>query len=288
MRRRFNRVDFDLHFGDGVDARRGAADRAFFADGQVYPRNAVELAVEEVDAADLLLRGGAVGRAVDVAGKTDLGVVRVELVEDALNLTNGDRVECQQGAHDRGVVGPRFAFGDRLFWQQAIDADRVANDVDQVELLARQRPVWAVRHGALLALFHDDGSFVVGQFRRAAGFVDFDDGLGLVVIANGQRSSGRGVGVSAVRRFSSYASLAATLIGCFCSLAAPCHLARPVVASEPDCDRRLRAGSRRASVGRARCRSQIDRSPANGYAGREADEAGQKQQLKPRHGFHPG
>ena len=44
--------------------------------------------------------------------------------------------------------------------------------------------------GRCSRLGEDDQATVVGKFRCAAGVVDFDDGLGCVVVANGERGAG--------------------------------------------------------------------------------------------------
>ena len=72
----FDRRDVDLYLGHGIEAGRSAADRAVLADREVQPRDAVQPPIEEIHAANFLLRGGAVGRAVNDAGEPNLGETR--------------------------------------------------------------------------------------------------------------------------------------------------------------------------------------------------------------------
>ena len=96
LRRGFERIDFDLQFADALQAGRRAADGPHFADRQVHSRDPPQPAVEQVHAADFLLGGGAVGRAVDHARQPDLGKAGIELVQHALHFAHGHGIERQQ------------------------------------------------------------------------------------------------------------------------------------------------------------------------------------------------
>ena len=134
---RFDGLDFDLQLGHGVQARRGTADRALLANGQVQPRDSPQAPVEQVHAANFLFGGGAVGRAVHDTHQPHFREAGVEFFQHALHFANSDRIERQQGRHRGGVGGPGLAVSDRLFGQQLVDDARVADGVDQIELLTR-------------------------------------------------------------------------------------------------------------------------------------------------------
>ena len=112
VRRRLERLDVHPQLGDAVEAGRRTADRALLLDGQVEAGDALELAIEEVHAADFHLGGRAVDGADDRAGDADQREVAVELVEDVFDLGGGDAIHREDRGHRVGVgrpggVGPR-------------------------------------------------------------------------------------------------------------------------------------------------------------------------------------
>ena len=143
--RRCERLDVHPQLGDAVEAGRRAADRALLLDGQVEAGDPLQLAVEEVDAADVHLGGRAVGGADHRAGHADQREVVVEFVEDVFDLGGGDRVHREDRGHGVGIGGPGGVGGDRAIGQQAVDGERIAGDVDQVELLAVEQTAWRRR-----------------------------------------------------------------------------------------------------------------------------------------------
>src|SRR5262245_9740929 len=96
LRRFFNRCHADLNLGNGIETGCGSPNCARLMNGEIQPRDLMPAAIDKVDAADVLLGGGPVRGAMDSSGDTHLGKICVVFVEDALDLTHGNRVECQK------------------------------------------------------------------------------------------------------------------------------------------------------------------------------------------------
>ena len=81
---------------------------------------------------------------MDRAGQADLHLAVLLAGDDAADFADGDMVHAEQAADRLGVVVPAFAFLQRPARQQPIERQRVADDVDQIELVAGQRLVETV------------------------------------------------------------------------------------------------------------------------------------------------
>ena len=103
-----------------------------------------------------------------------------------------ESIERMRG-HGVGVGGPGGVGGDGAIGQEAVDGERIAGDVDQVELFAFEQAVGGGEAEPAAGILGDDQAAVVGELGRQAAVVDFDHGGGFVVVADrtgGERAGG--------------------------------------------------------------------------------------------------
>ena len=116
----------------------------------------------------------------------------VDLAERALHVVGLEFVQAQQRGHKRVAMGPAFAPGDRPLGQEAVDQQAIAQQVDQVQLVAAEWPLGREERRLRPIDVDADQAAFLAQGRLQAAIGDLDHGVGPIVEPQRAEASGRG------------------------------------------------------------------------------------------------